>query len=317
MVRDVILLHYTTSLLLGAMTRPQVALVIGILAISIFPVLIKLELAPGVISAFYRMAFSAILLIPYVLLTKRFKLPKRKYLLLSILCGLIFGMDVAVWNISIQESTATQATLLTNLSPVWVGLGMFLFFPNKPKKNFWFGTIIALMGMIVLIGTDFILSLSFDRAFIFAILSGILYAHYMLISKNILSKVDVLSFMSITIFSASVFLGFVSYFLQQPFSGFGNMGWTVLIIQAIVCQLLAWLLLSYATQQMRATRVSISLLAQGFISALLAWIFLKEQITSQMIIGGIILLIGIRVTFIEKSFSSIRVRKRNQRLKLN
>src|SRR5699024_10467838 len=109
MVRDVILLPYTTSLLLGAMTRPQVALVIVILAISIFPVLIKLELAPGVISAFYRMAFSAILLIPYVLLTKRFKLPKRKYLLLSILCGLIFGMDVAVWNISIQESTATQA----------------------------------------------------------------------------------------------------------------------------------------------------------------------------------------------------------------
>lgn len=283
-----------------AMTRPQVALFIGVLAISVFPVLVKLELAPGVISAFYRMAFSAILLIPYALLTKKFKLPQKKHLFLSILCGLIFGTDVAVWNIAIQESTATQATLLTNLSPVWVGLGMFLFLPNKPKKNFWIGTAIALFGMVVLLGFGYFLSLSFDRAFVFAILSGVLYANYMLVSKDTLKKVDVISFMCITLFSSSVFLGIVSYFMGEPFAGFGQTGWLVLFVQAVICQLLAWLLLSYATKNMRATRVSVSLLGQGFLSAILAWIFLSEQITLQMIIGGCILLVGIAVTFIEK-----------------
>src|SRR5699024_8384101 len=159
------------------MTKPRIALVVGIICIAIFPVLVKLKLEPPVVSGFYRMAVAAVLLLPYSLFSGKLKIPSGKLLMLSALCGLIFAMDVAVWNIAIQESTATQASLLTNLSPVWVGIGMFLFFPNKPKKNFWFGTIIALMGMIVLIGTDFILSLSFDRAFIFAILSGILYAH--------------------------------------------------------------------------------------------------------------------------------------------
>lgn len=281
------------------MTKPQVALVIGVLAISIFPILVKLELTPGTISAFYRMAFSAALIIPYAILTRSFKLPETKYLLLAALCGMIFGADIIVWNVAIIESTATQATLLSNLSPVWVGLGMFLFLANKPKVNFWIGTAIALFGMVVLIGFDFFLTLSFDRAFLLAILSGMLYANYMLVSKNTLEKVDVISYMCIMLFSASVFTGIVSYFLNQPFTGFSNVGWLVLIVQAVVCQLLAWLFLSYATKHMRATRVSISLLGQGFIAAILAWLFLKEDITFQMIMGGMILLLGIVITFIE------------------
>ncbi|HLS11708.1 MAG TPA: DMT family transporter, partial [Flavobacteriaceae bacterium] len=163
------------------MTKPQVALVIGVLAISIFPILVKLELTPGTISAFYRMAFSAALIIPYAIITRSFKLPKTKYLLFSVLCGFIFGTDIIVWNVAIIESTATQATLLSNLSPVWVGLGTFLFLASKPKINFWIGTVIALFGMVVLIGFDFFFDLSFDRAFLLAILSGMLYANYMLV----------------------------------------------------------------------------------------------------------------------------------------
>jgi hypothetical protein len=33
-------------------------------------------------------------------------------------CGVLFASDVAAWNIAIQESSATQASLLTNLSPL-------------------------------------------------------------------------------------------------------------------------------------------------------------------------------------------------------
>lgn len=282
------------------MDKAKIALIVGVIAISIFPVLVKLELVPGISTAFYRMSLSATILIPYVLIRKKFKRPSNRLLGLAILSGIIFGLDIAVWNISIVESTATQATLLANLSPIWVGLGMFLFLSDKPTKNFWIGTVIAFIGLFILIGFDIFRTLSIDRAFLLAILSGILYAHYILISKYVLRHVDILSFLSIVLLSSSIFLAFVTYFSNQPFTGFSSTGWGVLVVQAIVCQLIAWLALSYATQKMRATRVSVSLLSQGFLSAVLAWIFLNEEINLQMIIGGVILLIGIRVTFIEK-----------------
>ena len=277
--------------------KPRIALLIGILFISIFPILIKLQLTSGLISAFYRMAIALGLLLPYVIITKKFKLPKKKLLLTAILCGILFASDVAVWNIAIQKSSATQATLLTNLAPVWVGILSYFFLKNKPATNFWIGTVVAIFGMITLVGFSFFINLSFDLAFSLAILSGILYAVYILVSKNVLSQVDVFSFMTITLIASTVFLGIVCLATNEPFYGFSNKAWFVLFIQGAICQLAAWLLISYATQNMRATRVSLSLLSQGVIATFFAWLFIDEQVTLQMIIGGIILLFGIRITF--------------------
>jgi len=284
-------------------TKPRLALICGILCISIFPILVKLRLAPGLISAFYRMFFAVILLLPYVLLSRNFKIPTLKFTILAALCGILFASDVAVWNIAIQESSATQASLLTNLSPVWVGVGSFLFLKSKPATNFWIGTIVSLFGMVALVGFQFFIDLNFNQAFLFAVLSGIFYSIYLLLSKNVLSQVDVLSFMTISLFASSIYLGILCYCLDEPFTGFSNTGWFVLLLQAVICQLCAWLSISYATQHMRATRVSLSLLSQAVITSVLAWLFLEEKITLQMVFGGVVLLFGIRITFYDKTIS--------------
>ncbi|MCK0192288.1 DMT family transporter [Arenibacter sp. F20364] len=282
------------------MTKPRIALIIGIICISIFPILVKLNYTPGLISAFYRMAIALAFILPYALLTQQLKIPERRTFLLALFCGICFGSDVAVWNIAIQESTATQASLLTNLSPVWVGIGTFFFLKPKPSVNFWIGTVVALLGMITLVGFKFFAQLSFDIGFSFGLLSGVFYAIYILISKEVLAKISIINFMTLSLISSSLFLGILSFALGEPFNGFSNIGWFVLLIQGLVCQLLAWLSISYSTQHMRATRVSLSLLAQAILAAILAWIFLNEVITPQMILGGIILLLGIRLTFYDR-----------------
>ena len=154
-----------------------------------------------------------------------------------------------------------------------------------------------------MVGFEIFIGMNFNQAFLFAVLSGFLYSIYLLISKNVLSTVDVLSFMTISLTASSIYLGILCYSLNEPFSGFSSMGWFVLLLQALICQLCAWLSVSYATQHMRATRVSLSLLSQAIITSVLAWLFLEEKITLQMIIGGIILLFGIRITFYDKTFS--------------
>lgn len=288
------------------MKKARIALVVGIICISIFPILVKLSLTPGVISAFYRMAFSLIILLPYVIVKGNFKIPNGKGLLLALLCGVIFGSDVAVWNIAIQQSTATQASLLTNLSPIWVGILTFLFLKDKPKLNFWIGAVVAIMGMILLVGFNTFKNLDFDLAFSFGVLSGVCYAFYMLISKHVLKNMDVLTFMVLNLVGSTTHLGIISHLLNEPFSGFSNLGWFVLFIQAVICQLLAWFLISYATKYMKATRVSVSLLGQGILASVFAWLFIGEHISVQMVIGGVVLLLGIRITFIEQPLNPFR-----------
>ncbi len=217
--------------------KPRLALAFGILCISIFPILVKLKLTPGLISAFYRMAIAVSLLLPYVLISKKFKLPAKKPMLLAIICGVLFASDVAVWNIAIQESSATQASLLTNLSPLWVGIISYAFLKTKPATNFWIGTTVALFGMAMLVGFKFFLELDFDKAFILAVLSGILYSIYLLVSKKVLSHIDVLSFMVMSLLASTVYLAVVCIVVKEPFSGFTDSSCGVSIDGLVIDQL--------------------------------------------------------------------------------
>lgn len=282
------------------MTKPRLALFIGILCISIFPVIVRMNLTSGLISAFYRMAIATAVILPFALYRKKLKVENVKVLLPMMVCGILFASDIAVWNISIQNSSATQATLLTNLSPIWVGVFSLIFLNFRPRKSFWLGTVIALIGMTLFVGVDTILNLQLDFAFFLGILSGVLYALYILVSKSVLEKLEVITFITYSMIFSTVFLLLINIVLGEQFLGFSNKAWTSLFVQGIVCQLIAWLLISYATQNMRATRVSLSLLSQAIFATILAAIFVNEKITNIQMMGSVIILTGIATTFYEK-----------------
>ena len=282
------------------MTKPRLALFIGILCISIFPVIVRMNLTSGLISAFYRMAIATAVILPFALYRKKLKVENVKVLLPMMVCGILFASDIAVWNISIQNSSATQATLLTNLSPIWVGVFSLIFLNFRPRKSFWLGTVIALIGMTLFVGVDTILNLQLDFAFFLGILSGVLYALYILVSKSVLEKLEVITFITYSMIFSTVFLLLINIVLGEQFFGFSNKAWTSLFVQGIVCQLIAWLLISYATQNMRATRVSLSLLSQAIFATILAAIFVNEKITNIQMMGSVIILTGIATTFYEK-----------------
>ncbi|MCF2518918.1 DMT family transporter [Dyadobacter sp. CY351] len=277
--------------------NPRVSLLIGLVSISIFPVLVKWAPVSGITSAFYRMLFGFLFLLPGMLYTQKFNWPARNLWLPIVLCGIIFATDIAVWNLSIHYSNATQATLLTNLAPAWVGVGSFFFLNNKPKASFWIGTLIAVAGMVVLIGPAAFFEMRLDKGFALALLSGMLYASYMLISKPILNRLNIGSFMTISMAVSSVFLLIVCLMFGEPLWNFKPAIWTVFAVQGLICQLIGWLAISYAVQKMDAQRVSLSLLSQAVVTGLLAWVFIDEKITWQMILGGVIILTGIAITF--------------------
>lgn len=279
------------------MLNPRISLVIGVISISIFPVLVKWAPVSGISSAFYRMFIGFICLLPYVLITKQLSIPAKSLWLPIIACGILFGTDIAVWNLSIHYSNATQATLLTNLSPIWVGVGSFFFLSRKPDKRFWLGTAVAITGMIILLGTDTFTQMRFDKGFVLAVLSGVLYATYMIVSKRALSQSKIVPFMIMSMGVSSVYLLLVCLIRGEPLWNFSSSVWSVLVIQGTICQLLGWLTLSYAVQKMDAQRVSLSLLSQAVITALMAWLFIDEHISFRMVLGGMVILSGIGITF--------------------
>jgi drug/metabolite transporter (DMT)-like permease len=103
--------------------------------------------------------------------------------------------------------------------------------------------------------------------------------------------------MAVNMAVSSFYLLLICIFMDEPLWDFQPTIWGVFVVQGLICQLLGWLTINYAVKKMDAKRVSLSLLSQAVVTGLLAWAFIGEQITWQMILGGIIILIGISITY--------------------
>jgi drug/metabolite transporter (DMT)-like permease len=279
--------------------NPKLSLAIGILFISFSPIFVKLMPLSALSAAFYRLAFAWLFLAPYCLLAKNLRIGKKD-LLVAIIGGLVFGLDIAVWNISILKSTATISTLVANIAPVWVGLLSLMLYKKQPGISFWMGTCIAICGMVILVGINNILHLQLTEGVLYALFSSLLYAIYILITKNILQRVDTLVFMFYNMLAASVFLGLFCVIDHDPLWGFTTQSWLLLIALGLCCQLAGWITINYSIRFLDSTQVSLTLLSQTVVTALLAWWLLSEAIGFIEIVGGLIVLFGIGLTFIKR-----------------
>jgi drug/metabolite transporter (DMT)-like permease len=278
--------------------NPKLSLALGILCISLSPIFVKLADASPVVCAFYRIVFGWIFLLPYCLNKKNLKI-KRKDLILALIGGLIFAADITLWNLSLKMISATVSTLLANLAPVWVGLISYFLFRKKVEKLFWIGTGVAIAGMLILVGLRHVLHLQFGLGFVLAVVASMLYAIYILITKNILKRIGTITFMFYNMLAALIFLFAICLVNNDDLIHYSAANWFYFAGMGIICQLLGWLAINYSIRYIDSTRVSITLLSQTVVAAVLAAVMLNEILGTHEIIGSLIVLAGIAITFLK------------------
>lgn len=278
--------------------NPKLSLAFGIICISFSPIFVKLADASPIVCGFYRLFFAFIFLAPYCLYKGNLKMA-RKDILLSCLGGLIFASDIALWNQSLKLISATVSTLLANLAPIWVGLISYFILRKKSGRLFWIGTWIAISGMVVLVGVNNLIRLQLNIGMLYALIASMLYATYMLVTKDVLKRIDTIPFMFYSMLASCIFLVLLCLLLGNELSGFNLKTWGSLIGMGMICQLTGWITINHAIHRLESTTISITLLSQTVVSGILAALILNETLDAQEIIGSFIVLCGIAVTFLK------------------
>jgi len=279
--------------------NPKASLIIGILCISFSPIFVRLAGAPPITSGFYRIFIAWLCLAPWCIAKGKLKIGRNE-LWVAIVGGLVFGADIAVWNMSLLKISATVSTLIANLAPLWVGLLSFLLFKKRSGSLFWIGTFVAIIGMVVLVGYQHILALEFNNGILLATLASLFYAIYILITKGILQKIDTITFMFYSMLGASLFLLIICGFQQNNIVAFSTTAWLCFLGMGLICQLAGWLTINHSLRFLESTKVSISLLSQTVLAGFWAILFLNETLELNEIIGSVIVLAGIAITFLKQ-----------------
>ena len=292
------------------------ALGISVVCISWSAPFVRWAHVPGITSAFYRALVAAIIVVPYWLVTRdRSRAPSRNAVLLALLGGVFFGFDLALFNTAVLKTSATTAMVLTNNSPVLVGIGTWLIFRERPRLAFWVGLVLALVGCLVIVAGDMFkhggVGIGDVGGDMLAALASVFFAAYLITTGRIRPGMDTVTFTALAIIGSTVMMLVTCLLLGAPLTGFHASAWPWLIGLGVVTQLGGYLGVTYALGRLPATAASVILLGVMPVTALFAVIFLHEPLQLAQIIGGSLVLAGIFV--VNRRTADNTLTKRNDR----
>ncbi len=286
------------------------ALVIGAVAIGFAPILVRLsEVGPSA-TAFWRVALALPLFLswsawqrrhvpgaPSTAATQPVPMIAADRWRLT-LAGAAFAADLAVWHWSIRFTSVANATLLANLSAVWVVVLGWLFLRQRVTPRFLVAMVTALVGMGLLTlgrpqlghGADLGHSTLGDTL---GVATAIFYAAYMLAVKDVRRRLPTGTVMAWSGVVTAILLLPAVWALREPFWPETARGWWVVGTLALVSQTLGQSAIAFALARLPAAFVSVVLLLQPVASAAAAWFILSEPLGWAQWVGGALVLAGI------------------------
>jgi drug/metabolite transporter (DMT)-like permease len=222
-----------------------------------------------------------------------------KPLSVSALCCLLtasiaFALDLLSFHLAVVRTSVANTLLLGNISPTIVVPLAYLLGGERQTLRAAMGLAVAFAGVTLLAGAGRALpggtSIIGDAL---AALSGILYALYMLLCKQLAGRIAPERIMLWNCIVTAMVLTPIAARdggISLPHS---MAGWLVIAGMALGCQILGHGLLVYAMAEVRASFASVTLLAAPVVSAASAWFLFGEALTLAQFTGGALVLIGL------------------------
>ena len=284
--------------------KPYVALFISIVSVSfasIFIVSIQNNV-PSLSIALYRLLFTTLLLLPFVLLNKKTRDElgnlSRSTLIIMVGIGLVLAAHFALWITSLGLTSVASSVILVTAHPVLVGPISHFFLKERLSYINSIGITISLFWVVILVFGNYGLSAMTLEGNILAMLGGVAAGVYILGGRKIRKTVSVGSYAFVVYGVGTIALLFICLFFKAPVYGFSLESYGIILLMAVVAGIFGHTLYNWTLEHVRASLASVALLGEPIGSTLLAFAIPGiSQIPSQYtVLGGGIILAGIYLT---------------------
>lgn len=281
--------------------RAVVTLALAILFLSFTPILFRWsELGPTA-SAFYR----ALLTIPAFWIwaaVEGRRSPKTELarvrlrgadLWLMVFAGAIFAMNISAYAWAVHLTSVANASLLSNLAPIFVSLASFLLFGERVSRGFIAAMIAAIVGVTILVGDK----LGIDRDQILGdglgVFSSLAFAGYLMAIGRLRLRQRSSTVMAASVVATALCLLALALVMGESLLPRTLYGWADLLALALISHALGQGLLTVALAHVSPTFSAVSLLTLPVTAGLYGWLFFAEPLTLNQAIGAPIVLASI------------------------
>lgn len=269
------------------------ALLAGNFMLALGPWLVRLTDTGPVSAGFWRI-FLALPLIALLAMRERQKRepPSRRVILLCLVAGAFFGMDIASWHVGIELTRLGNATLFGNSGSIILIAWGLAVLGRAPSGREWLAVAAALGGAAILIGRSLQISAETAIGDLFCLFAGLCYAFYLLPAQRARARIgqwNVLFFAGLA--ASPVLLGLALLAGESIWPG----DWTPVVLLALSSQVIGQGLLVYSLGHFSALIIGLALLTQPAVAAAIGWMVFGEILNpldflGMALVGGALVL---------------------------
>lgn len=278
------------------------ALLFGVLSLSTSAIFVRLANAPSAITAFFRLFFAALLLMPFLLTSKENKrqllsLSKKQWTL-GILSGLLLSAHYMLWFESLRHTSVASSTVIVTLQPLFsIAIG-YVFLKERFHKSAIGGCLIAIAGCFLIGWGDFQISSQALFGDLLAFLAAGFISIYFFIGQAVRKKLSAVPYSVISYLSSSLFLGCCAMMEGSTFSGYPAATWLAFGGLALISTVFGQFIFNWLLKWIPATVISMSILGETIGTCILAYFILNEAISFQQGVGITTILLGLVLFFL-------------------
>lgn len=271
---------------------------IGLVAVSLSAIFIRLADAPGVVVAAYRMLLASLLLLPWTFRALRATPLTSRNAPYAVLAGLLLGLHFATWISSLSYTSVAAGTSLGTTTPVWVALSSWLFLGLAPPFSALLGMLSAVLGG-ALIGFGAAGGESSAPFFgnALALTGAAAAAAYLLLGRSAQRRgLGLQAYIGVAYGVAALSLLPLPFFFGYDYFGYGAGTYFWILMLALVSQLVGHTAYNYAVRYLEPTLVATVILLEPIGASLLALLLFGEVPPILTLFGALVLLGGVALT---------------------
>jgi drug/metabolite transporter (DMT)-like permease len=269
-------------------------LVLGVLGVGTSGPIIAATRAPSLAIAFWRNVIGTAVLAPYALLRHRAELRSldRRQWLLALSAGFCLGLHFSCWTPSLTMTSVASATAFAATQPVFAALIARLRGHHVAPRA-WIGILVSVLGAAALSGVDLRASVHAFLGDLLALTAAVLAAVYMTLGSKVRQTVSLTPYASICYATAAATIAVVATLCGEHLLGFDSNAWLKILALTAGAQLMGHTMFNRALKTTSATVVSVVILLEVPIAALLAAVWLGQIPSIWALPGALLILAGL------------------------
>lgn len=271
----------------------------GVFFCSTAVIFIKVSTEHAILLSSYRLLVAAVALTPLFIRDYRRQAVRAlaPHIRSAIAPGILLGVHFISWIIAARMTTAVNASLIVNLSPIVMPFILFYMIHERITRRELIGTALAIAGVLVLSAADFNVSRRYFWGDVLCFVSMLFFTFYLALGRRNKHLESIWLYVVPLFYIAGIMCFFIALFFVNPIKAYNVKEIALILALGIVPTVFGHSILNYSLKHMKGQIISIFNMTQFIFAGVMAYFIWRETpgplfyLASILVLGGAILAI--------------------------